>query len=255
MSGGSSPFMCTILKTITLLKVIFFVININNMKIYMDIGNTNIKYLFKEKSDNIEIVETNIDNFKNLLNSYKKFEFVIIITHKEKKNFIDILKKSEVNFKIITNKDFENNLNFEIDKNEIGVDILLASQYFKSSNGLIILNGTALVSIYIENGIIQLVSLGAGTSYQNELLNKILNLNDKYNFEITRGTNTFDSICLNNYLNIFGIINYFLEKNKNLKIVLSGNNFLNQNLNDILKLSNNIQVIENLVLKMLEKSF
>lgn len=184
-----------------------------------------------------------------------KFEFVIIITHKEKKNFIDILKKSEVNFKIITNKDFENNLNFEIDKNEIGVDILLASQYFKSSNGLIILNGTALVSIYIENGIIQLVSLGAGTSYQNQLLNKILNLNDKYNFETTRGTNTFDSICLNNYLNIFGIVNYFLEKNKNLKIVLSGNNFLNQNLNDILKLSSNIQVIENLVLKMLEKSF
>ena len=135
------------------------------------------------------------------------------------------------------------------------MDILLASKYFKSSSGLIILNGTALVSIYIDNGIIQLVTLGAGTSYQNELLNRILNLNDKYNFKITNGTNTFDSICLNNYINIFGIINYFLKKKDNLKIVLSGNNFLNQNLNDILKISNNIEVIENLVLKMLEKSF
>ena len=198
---------------------------------------------------------SDIENFKDLLNSYKNFDFVVIITHKEKKIYIDILKKSKVNFKIVTNKDFENNINPNIDINEIGVDILLASKYFKSSSGLIILNGTSLVSIYIDNGIIQLVTLGAGTSYQNELLNRILNLNDKYNFEITNGTNTFDSICLNNYINIFGIINYFLKKKDNLKIVLSGNNFLNQNLNDILKISNNIEVIENLVLKMLEKSF
>lgn len=225
------------------------------MKIYVDIGNTNIKYLFKDKFDDIKIIKSDIENFKNLLNSYKNFDFVVIITHKEKKIYIDILRKSKVNFKIVTNKDFENNINPNIDINEIGVDILLASKYFKSSSGLIILNGTALVSIYIDNGIIQLVTLGAGTSYQNELLNRILNLNDKYNFEITNGTNTFDSICLNNYLNIFGIINYFLKKKDNLKIVLSGNNFLNQNLNDILMISNNIEVIENLVLKMLEKSF
>ena len=225
------------------------------MKIYVDIGNTNIKYLCKDKLDDIKIIKSDIENFKNLLNSYKNFDFVVIITHKEKKIYIDILRKSNVNFKIVTNKDFENNINPNIDINEIGVDILLASKYFKSSSGLIILNGTALVSIYIDNGIIQLVTLGAGTSYQNELLNRILNLNDKYNFEITNGTNTFDSICLNNYINIFGIINYFLKKKDNLKIVLSGNNFLNQNLNDILKISNNIEVIENLVLKMLEKSF
>lgn len=225
------------------------------MKIYVDIGNTNIKYLCKDKFDDIKIIKSDIENFKDLLNSYKNFDFVVIITHKEKKIYIDILKKSNVNFKIVTNKDFENNINPNIDINEIGVDILLASKYFKSSSGLIILNGTALVSIYIDNGIIQLVTLGAGTSYQNELLNRILNLNDKYNFEITNGTNTFDSICLNNYINIFGIINYFLKKKDNLKIVLSGNNFLNQNLNDILKISNNIEVIENLVLKMLEKSF
>ncbi|MBU3830740.1 MAG: hypothetical protein H9897_01065 [Candidatus Ureaplasma intestinipullorum] len=225
------------------------------MKIYVDIGNTNIKYLCKDKFDDIKIIKSDIENFKNLLNSYKNFDFVVIITHKEKKIYIDILRKSKVNFKIVTNKDFENNINPNIDINEIGVDILLASKYFKSSSGLIILNGTALVSIYIDNGIIQLVTLGAGTSYQNELLNRILNLNDKYNFEITNGTNTFDSICLNNYINIFGIINYFSKKKDNLKIVLSGNNFLNQNLNDILKISNNIEVIENLVLKMLEKSF
>lgn len=225
------------------------------MKIYVDIGNTNIKYLCKDKFDDIKIIKSDIENFKDLLNSYKNFDFVVIITHKEKKIYIDILRKSKVNFKIVTNKDFENNINPNIDINEIGVDILLASKYFQSSSGLIILNGTALVSIYIDNGIIQLVTLGAGTSYQNELLNRILNLNDKYNFEITNGTNTFDSICLNNYINIFGIINYFLKKKDNLKIVLSGNNFLNQNLNDILKISNNIQVIENLVLKMLEKSF
>lgn len=225
------------------------------MKIYVDIGNTNIKYLCKDKFDDIKIIKSDIENFKDLLNSYKNFDFVVIITHKEKEIYIDILRKSKVNFKIVTNKDFENNINPNIDINEIGVDILLASKYFKSSTGLIILNGTALISIYIDNGIIQLVTLGAGTSYQNELLNRILNLNDKYNFEITNGTNTFDSICLNNYINIFGIINYFLKKNNNLKIVLSGNNFLNQNLNDILKISNNIQVIENLVLKMLEKSF
>ena len=225
------------------------------MKIYVDIGNTNIKYLCKDKFDDIKIIKSDIENFKDLLNSYKNFDFVVIITHKEKKIYIDILRNSKVNFKIVTNKDFENNINPNIDINEIGVDILLASKYFKSSSGLIILNGTALVSIYIDNGIIQLVTLGAGTSYQNELLNRILNLNDKYNFEITNGTNTFDSICLNNYINIFGIINYFLKKKDNLKIVLSGNNFLNQNLNDILKISNNIEVIENLVLKMLEKSF
>lgn len=247
--------MCTILKIITLWKVIFFVINIINMKIYIDIGNTNIKYLFKNKPNNIKIIKSDFDIFKNFLNSYKDFEFVIIITHKDKNVFIDILNESKVNFKIITNLDLENNLDSKIDINEIGIDILLASKYFKNSDGLIILNGTALVSIYIENGIIKLVSIGVGTTFQNNLINKILNINYKYNFEITDGTNTFNSICLNNYLNIFGIISYFLENNKNLKIVLSGNNFLNQNLNDILKLSRNINVIENLVLKMLEKSF
>ena len=71
------------------------------MKIYVDIGNTNIKYLFKDKLDDIKIIKSDIENFKNLLNSYKNFDFVVIITHKEKKIYIEILILKLLQIKIL----------------------------------------------------------------------------------------------------------------------------------------------------------
>lgn len=223
------------------------------MKIYVDIGNSNIKYKYKDK---LEIKTISNINFINLVNKYYNYDWIIIITNRNKDKFINILKEKKINFKLVSCDDvlFKNIVDSKINISEVGIDILLASIYLYNNTGVIIINGTALISVFIKDSIIKSISIGLGLSQQNKQLNYILKLKNQYNIANINGDNTFNSICLSNFFNIFGIINYYQTFFGINRFILSGNGFKDLDLKDLNKIAN-IEYVDNLVLRMLEKSF
>lgn len=223
------------------------------MKIYVDIGNSNIKYKYKDK---LEIKTISNINFINLVNKYYDYDWIIIITNRNKDKFINILKEKKINFKLVSCDDvlFKNIVDSKINISEVGIDILLASMYLYNNTGVVIINGTALISVFIKDSIIKSISIGLGLSQQNKQLNYILKLKNQYNIANINGDNTFNSICLSNFFNIFGIINYYQTFFGINRFILSGNGFKDLDLKDLNKIAN-IEYVDNLVLRMLEKSF
>lgn len=223
------------------------------MKIYVDIGNSNIKYKYKDK---LEIKTISNINFINLVNKYYDYDWIIIITNRNKDKFINILKEKKINFKLVSCDDvlFKNIVDSKINISEVGIDILLASMYLYNNTGVVIINGTALISVFIKDSIIKSISIGLGLSQQNKQLNYILKLKNQYNIANINGDNTFNSICLSNFFNIFGIINYYQTFFGINRFILSGNGFKDLYLKDLNKIAN-IEYVDNLVLRMLEKSF
>ena len=223
------------------------------MKIYVDVGNTNIKIL---DNNELYILNVNIINIEYLITKYKTYEWIIIFTNKNKQEFIDVLTDSNINFKNIVNNDLiDVKLNKNINRDEIGIDILLASKYLNDNNGVIIINGTVLLSVLIINSCIESISLQMGTHEQNKFINNILNLNDNYEFTPNLGTNTHLSMNLGNFLNVNGIINYYYSNYNVQNFVLTGNGFKNMEIKNFVNSNYKIEFIDNLVLKMLEKSF
>lgn len=223
------------------------------MKIYVDIGNSNIKYKYKNI---LEIKAISNINFINLVNKYYNYDWIIIITNRNKDKFINILKEKKINFKLVSCDDvlFKNIVDSKINISEVGIDILLASMYLYNNTGVVIINGTALISVFIKDSIIKSISIGLGLSQQNKQLNYILKLKNQYNIANINGDNTFNSICLSNFFNIFGIINYYQTFFGINRFILSGNGFKDLDLKDLNKIAN-IEYVDNLVLRMLEKSF
>ncbi len=223
------------------------------MKIYLDIGNSNIKLFVNNK---LFLYKVTINRFIELIEKYKYYDWIIIITNKHKKKFLDLLNRNHINFKNIVSLDLNNVLiNKDININEIGVDILLASKYLNNKNGVIIINGTALISIYINNSRIESVSIQAGIAKQNNFLNSLLFLKNNYKFSSKLATNTKQAIELGNFFNVSGIINYYSEKYDIQYFVLTGNGFSQSDVDNFLSKKYNIEYVENLVLKMLIKSF
>ena len=223
------------------------------MKIYLDIGNSNIKLFVNNK---LFLYKVTINRFIELIEKYKSYDWIIIITNKHKKKFLDLLNRNHINFKNIVSLDLNNVLiNKDININEIGVDILLASKYLNNKNGVIIINGTALISIYINNSRIESVSIQAGIAKQNNFLNSLLFLKNNYKFSSKLATNTKQAIELGNFFNVSGIINYYCEKYNIQYFVLTGNGFSQSDVDNFLSKKYNIEYVENLVLKMLIKSF
>lgn len=223
------------------------------MKIYVDVGNTNIKIL---DNNELYILNVNIINIEYLITKYKTYEWIIIFTNKNKQEFIDVLTDSNINFKNIVNNDLiDVKLNKNINRDEIGIDILLSSKYLNDNNGVIIINGTVLLSVLIINSCIESVSLQMGTHEQNKFINNILNLNDNYEFTPNLGTNTHLSMNLGNFLNVNGIINYYYSNYNVQNFVLTGNGFKNMEIKNFVNSNYKIEFIDNLVLKMLKKSF
>lgn len=223
------------------------------MKIYLDIGNSNIKLFVNNK---LFLYKVTINRFIELIEKYKSYDWIIIITNRHKRKFLDLLNRNHINFKNIVSLDLNNVLiNKDININEIGVDILLASKYLNNKNGVIIINGTALISIYVNNSRIESVSIQAGITKQNNFLNSLLFLKNNYKFSSKFGTNTKKAIELGNFFNVSGIINYYCEKYNIQYFVLTGNGFSQSDVNNFLSKKYNIEYVENLVLKMLIKSF
>ncbi len=223
------------------------------MKIYLDIGNSNIKLFVNNK---LFLYKVTINRFIELIEKYKSYDWIIIITNKHKKKFLDLLNRNHINFKNIVSLDLNNVLiNKDININEIGVDILLASKYLNNKNGVIIINGTALISIYINNSRIESVSIQAGIAKQNNFLNSLLFLKNNYKFSSKLATNTKQAIELGNFFNVSGIINYYCEKYNIQYFVLTGNGFSQSDVDNFLSKKYNIEYVDNLVLKMLIKSF
>lgn len=223
------------------------------MKIYLDIGNSNIKLFVNNK---LFLYKVTINKFTELIEKYKSYDWIIIITNRHKRKFLDLLNRNHINFKNIVSLDLNNVLiNKDININEIGVDILLASKYLNNKNGVIIINGTALISIYVNNSRIESVSIQAGITKQNNFLNSLLFLKNNYKFSSKFGTNTKKAIELGNFFNVSGIINYYCEKYNIQNFVLTGNGFSQSDVNNFLSKKYNIEYVENLVLKMLIKSF
>lgn len=223
------------------------------MKIYLDIGNSNIKLFVNNK---LFLYKVTINKFTELIEKYKSYDWIIIITNRHKRKFLDLLNRNHINFKNIVSLDLNNVLiNKDISINEIGVDILLASKYLNNKNGVIIINGTALISIYVNNSRIESVSIQAGITKQNNFLNSLLFLKNNYKFSSNFGTNTKKAIELGNFFNVSGIINYYCEKYNIQYFVLTGNGFSQSDVNNFLSKKYNIEYVENLVLKMLIKSF
>lgn len=223
------------------------------MKIYLDIGNSNIKLFVNNK---LFLYKVTINIFIELIEKYKSYDWIIIITNRHKRKFLDLLNRNHINFKNIVSLDLNNVLiNKDININEIGVDILLASKYLNNKNGVIIINGTALISIYVNNSRIESVSIQAGITKQNNFLNSLLFLKNNYKFSSKFGTNTKKAIELGNFLNVSGIINYYCEKYNIQYFVLTGNGFSQSDVDNFLSKKYNIEYVENLVLKMLIKSF
>lgn len=223
------------------------------MKIYLDIGNSNIKLFVNNE---LFLYKVTINKFTELIEKYKSYDWIIIITNRHKRKFLDLLNRNHINFKNIVSLDLNNVLiNKDININEIGVDILLASKYLNNKNGVIIINGTALISIYVNNSRIESVSIQAGITKQNNFLNSLLFLKNNYKFSSKFGTNTKKAIELGNFFNVSGIINYYCEKYNIQNFVLTGNGFSQSDVNNFLSKKYNIEYVENLVLKMLIKSF
>ena len=223
------------------------------MKIYLDIGNSNIKLFVNNK---LFLYKVTINRFIELIEKYKSYDWIIIITNRHKGKFLDLLNRNHINFKNIVSLDLNNVLiNKDININEIGVDILLASKYLNNKNGVIIINGTALISIYINNSRIESVSIQAGIAKQNNFLNSLLFLKNNYKFSSKLATNTKQAIELGNFFNVSGIINYYWEKYNIQYFVLTGNGFSQSDVDNFLSKKYNIEYVENLVLTMLIKSF
>ena len=223
------------------------------MKIYLDIGNSNIKLFVNNK---LFLYKVTINRFIKLIEKYKSYDWIIIITNRHKGKFLDLLNRNHINFKNIVSLDLNNVLiNKDININEIGVDILLASKYLNNKNGVIIINGTALISIYINNSRIESVSIQAGIAKQNNFLNSLLFLKNNYKFSSKLATNTKQAIELGNFFNVSGIINYYCEKYNIQYFVLTGNGFSQSDVDNFLSKKYNIEYVDNLVLKMLIKSF
>ncbi len=222
-----------------------------DLRIYLDIGNSNIKLLSK---NTIKIYKSTFSNFNKLIKKYNYCKWIIIITNINKDKFIDILNKNNIDYKNISYKNLKNiNLNEKIKIEEVGIDILLASQYLKNDTGVIIMNGTYLVSILVIKSKITSVSIQLGVGVQSRICCKSLNVNCELNYWKYIADNTLKSISLANYISIYGIINFYKQEYKISKFILTGNGFSNFDLNYLISNKYKIQIIDNLVLKMLQK--
>ncbi len=225
------------------------------MKIYFDIGNTNIKYLVNDKT---YIIKFSLFNFLCLLLKYHKNKIIILNTNNKFKKiikFIVSIKRQKMN--LIDHQQLNSivNVNPNINFYDVGLDILISSLYFKNASGLIVINGTGLISVLVQNGVIKNISLSLGDSLKINAINHLIKTNENVNINDIRGISNGSSISLGIFLNIYGIIEYYQKKYHDLNVILTGNNFWNYDLNNFIFNQKQVKYIANLPLKMLKTIF
>ncbi len=226
---------------------------IKSSNLFVNIGNSNIRFAYFNKNKLVVKVEKAL-KYKKDGQKKIKLKFQQIKKHIEIKNifisavnpwltpiFLNFLKKQNVKYKLIERNDV-NNINFDYIDNdvEIGQD-LLAQMAFIENESIIISLGTSTVISYIDNKMnFKGCSITLGiNSIINNLLNttgiKINNKNDlmKANNK-SLGINTEQSLISG----IINNINYHIERIKNeynvskkCKIIYTGGNskFINFN--------------------------
>lgn len=219
------------------------------MKVYIDIGNTAIKILNNNK---IRMIDYSLKNLESILIEFSNHYFVFAISNKDKKNILKTISQHKIKYKNVLPCDIKNICSNNIDQNEVGIDILLSTLYFSKKNGVLIINGTCLVTVLILESKIHSVTIGIGTSYETNFINKILKTNLVPKYENILGNNTENAVNLNNFIRIYGLIEYYKNEYNISNFVLSGNSFRDSNLINIFNL-NNVMYVDNLVLKMLQK--
>lgn len=203
--------------------------------IIVDVGNTYIKIsYFKKKLIIVKEFKSNIKNILEIKKYLKKINekdsyfYFSFLNNKLKRELIQIIKNINNNFYIFKKKDlFEYvKVNNEIDKNEIGIDILsfcyLVQNYKKS---LLLSFGTATVATIYNKKIEEIILFPNIDDSINLLLEKT-SLKTKMNMSKSENKkNTKNSIINGKNILLNGIIKEILSKYKNIKeIYVTGGN-------------------------------
>lgn len=224
------------------------------LNLYLDIGNTNIKYCFDDEK--IIIAKSNIFELSKIFNNYLVTHNIYLINVNYELNEF-IKQNTSKNLFVFDKKEYykEFNIPSKFNYKEIGHDIYFMINYLNelnSKNSLLISYGTYNVYIIKKNNIIESIQIELGNSIINNFLA------NKFNLDTTQlipnlmdVRNTLDSINSSSYFRIIGTIEFikkYYELNDS-EIIFCGNNIdkiINNNFCDS-------QIFHNLVLISFKK--
>lgn len=222
--------------------------------LYLDIGNTNIKYCFDDEK--IFIVDSNISNLLSIFNKYlNNHNIYLINVNFELNEFIN--ESINDNLFIFDKEKYhaEFNLNPKFNYKEIGDDIYFMISFLNesnSSNSILISYGTYTVYLIKKNYLIESIQIELGNNIINNFLAKKFNLQiSKLKPNLTFGTNTIDAINSATYFRTIGAIESIKKHYKldNNNIIFCGNGISNAITNNF----KNCNIVNNLVLLSFKK--
>lgn len=222
--------------------------------LYLDIGNTNIKYCFDD--DKIYTVDSNLYELSYIFDKYlHNHNIYLINVNFELNKFIK--ENTNKNLFIFDKEKYHNEFNLQkkFDYKEIGDDIYFMINFLiesNLSNYLLVSYGTYTVYLIIKNNLIESIQIELG----NDAINKFLA--NKFDLEffklkpnLVNGNNTINAINSATYFRTIGTIEEIKKyyKFSNNEIIFCGNGISNT-------ITNNFQdcnVINNLVLLSFKK--
>ena len=146
-------------------------------KIVIDIGNSYIKVADEQKN----IYKFKIDNLNQLQNYLKQntndYYYIGSVNKETCSKVVSLLKKNNIKYKIISNKDFLKfiKLDKDIEINQVGLDIL-AIVYGIEDNDYIFVNaGTALLFIKFSNQLDGVI-ISSNIFYNTDVLTSKINI-------------------------------------------------------------------------------
>lgn len=185
---------------------------VHNNFIYIDIGNSNIKFLLNDVLYTYNVVKTKL----LILDFLKKHFFLVIVSTNQKfsKWILKLFKKYKNNIYIFNKNDILKYLNIDskININQIGNDILLSTWYFKTVNIKNVINisiGSYTYSLNIKDGKLIHIDLFLGYKHIYDFfINDKIPLDDEKKYQI----NT--KFCINSLFEKF--ICFLFKFNKNI---------------------------------------
>lgn len=219
--------------------------------LYLDIGNTNIKYCFDEEQ--IFIIDSNLHELSLIFNKYLQTHNVFLINVN---NELDeyIKKTSHPNLFIFDKEKYHNEFNLQPKFNykEIGDDIYFMIYFLnelKKKDSLLISYGTYNVYLIKKSSAIESIQIELGNSIINKFIaNKFKLKESELEPALINGINTISAINSATYYRLVGTIDN-IKKHYNFDnkdIIFCGNaihniitnNFQNSNMmNNLVLLS------------------